>query len=349
MIDCLGQNQTQTLMACEALQAPDCVASQLSVNQAGFSELVRRMPLEKIRLVMTCARGSSDHAASYGKYLIETRMAIPVSSAPPSIASLYQVSMNLKDVLFILVSQSGRSPDLVANAKWAKENGAFVLAFVNDVNSPVAEQADMVISLEAGKEVSVAATKSFIASLAAFAQLVASYCPDQTLASALPALPEILQQSQTKDWTDFAPIFAASPDLLTIGRGVSYGVAQEAALKFKETSVLHAEAFSSAEVRHGPLGLLRDNMPFLVFSQNDECRKDLQTLVSDLRQRGARVFWADQADDNAFALPVVPDLHPALAPIAAVSSFYQLANTVALLRGYDPDKPKHLKKVTETV
>ncbi|HAT87178.1 MAG TPA: iron dicitrate transport regulator FecR, partial [Rhizobiales bacterium] len=201
MIDCLGHNQTQTLMACEALQAPDCVERQISTNQEKFADLARKIPLEKIRLVMTCARGSSDHAASYGKYLIETRMAIPVSSAPPSIASLYQVSMNLKNVLFILVSQSGRSPDLVANAKWAKENGAFVLAFVNDINSPVAEQADMVISLEAGKEVSVAATKSFIASLAAFAQLVAGYCPDQTLATALPTLPEILQQSQTKDWT----------------------------------------------------------------------------------------------------------------------------------------------------
>lgn len=349
MIECLGQSQTQTLMAREALQASDCVARQLDVNQAAFADLVKQMPLERIRLIMTCARGSSDHAASYGKYLIETRLALPVSSAPPSIASLYRVPMRLDNVLFILVSQSGRSPDLVANAKWAKQNGAFVLAFVNDVTSPVAQEADLVISLEAGHEESVAATKSFIASLAAFAQLVASYCPQKGLANALPALPDILHQSQSKDWTPYAPILAASSNLLTIGRGLSYGIAQEAALKFKETSVLHAEAFSSAEVRHGPLGLLRDHMPFLAFGQRDECYGDLKQLVKDLRQRGARVFWADEEDEDIFALPVVGELHPALAPIAAISSFYQLANAVALLRGYDPDKPKHLKKVTETV
>ena len=338
-----------TLMANEARQAPEVVARQLAANGKMFEELVERVPLSSLRLIMTCARGSSDHAASYGKYLMETRLGLPVSSAPPSIASLYDVTMDLSGVLFILISQSGKSPDLVANAKWAKANGAFVIAMVNVADSPVAEASDMTFPLQAGTETSVAATKSFIASLSALAQLVASYAPDKSLADALPELPDHLRNAQALDWTGVAPLLAANNDILTIGRGLSYGVAQEAALKLKETSAIHAEAFSSAEVRHGPLGLLRENLPFVVFSQDDACKADISGLASYLAQENARVFVADPDAPDGQRLPVLADLHPALAPICSIASFYLLANAIALLRGHDPDQPPHLKKVTETV
>lgn len=339
----------QTLMASEAQEAPDVVASQLANNGSLFAELTETLPREQIRLIMTCARGSSDHAASYGKYLIETELGIPVSSHPPSIASLYNVAMDLSGVLFIVISQSGKSPDLVANAKWAKANGAFVMAIVNVTDSPVAKAADMTFPLMAGAEKSVAATKSFIASLAALANLVASYAPDSNLASALPALPDHLRAAQGLDWSGAAPLLAANNDILTIGRGLSYGIAQEAALKMKETSAIHAEAFSSAEVRHGPLGLLRENLPFVIFSQNDACRADISGLANYLCTENARVFVADPDAPEAQRLPVLDDLHPALAPICSIASFYLMANAIALLRGHDPDQPPHLKKVTETV
>lgn len=339
----------QTLMASEAREAPDVVAQQLAHNGPLFAELVEALPRERIRLIMTCARGSSDHAASYGKYLIETELGIPVSSHPPSIASLYNVRMDLGGVLFIIVSQSGKSPDLVANAKWAKDNGAFVVALVNITDSPVAEAADMTFPLMAGTETSVAATKSFVASLSAFANLVASYLPDGSLAKALPALPDHIRKAQALDWSGAAPLLAANNDLLTIGRGLSYGIAQEAALKMKETSAIHAEAFSSAEVRHGPLELLRQNLPFVIFSQNDACRPDINDLADYLCSENARVLIADPEAPEAQRLPVLDNLHPALAPICSIANFYLMVNVIALLRGHDPDQPRHLKKVTETV
>lgn len=342
-------SQRETLMAQEALQAPAVVTCQLKTNHATVQDLVRQMPLSRLRLVMTCARGSSDHAASYGKYLIETRLGVPVSSAPPSIASLYKVNMDLKDVLFIVISQSGKSPDLVANARWARKNGAFVVALVNVEGSPVAQEANLVLPLMAGEEKSVAATKSFIASLSALAQLVAAYRRDLPLHEALPALPDLLEQSCKLDWSGAAPLLAANNDMLTIGRGLSYGVAREAALKLKETSAIHAEAFSSAEVRHGPLGLLRANLPFVIFSQNDACRADIQGLAAYLSGENARTFIADPDAADSQRLPVLDNLHPALAPICSIASFYQLANRIALLRGHDPDQPPHLKKVTETI
>ncbi len=342
-------SQRKTLMSQEAMQAPDVVACQLKVNKAPVEDLVRQMPLSRLRLIMTCARGSSDHAASYGKYLMETRLGVPVSSAPPSIASLYEVSMDLKDVLFIVISQSGKSPDLVANARWAKKNGAFVVALVNVEDSPVGQEADLVMPLMAGEEKSVAATKSFIASLSALAQLVAAYRQDLPLFEALPALPDLLAQSAEMDWRGVAPLLAANNDILTIGRGLSYGIAQEAALKLKETSAIHAEAFSSAEVRHGPLGLLRENLPFVIFSQNDACRADIKGLATYLTGENARTFIADPDAPECQRLPVLDDLHPALAPICSIASFYQMANRIALLRGHDPDQPPHLKKVTETI
>lgn len=341
--------KTQTLMANEAREAPDVVASQLADNGALFAKLAQKLPREQIRLIMTCARGSSDHAASYGKYLIETELGIPVSSHPPSIASLYNVKMDLSGVLFIVISQSGKSPDLVANARWAKANGAFVIAIVNVIDSPVADAADMTFPLKAGAEKSVAATKSFIASLAALANLVASYAPASSLAKALPALPDHLRKAQALDWSGAAPLLAANNDILTIGRGLSYGIAQEAALKMKETSAIHAEAFSSAEVRHGPLGLLRENLPFVIFSQNDACQADINGLANYLCTENARVFVADPDAPDRQCLPVLDDLHPALAPICSIASFYLMANAIALLRGHDPDQPPHLKKVTETV
>ena len=284
----------QTMMSAEARQAPDAVRLQLSRNQGQYRELVRCQPLDKLRLIMTCARGSSDHAATYGKYLMETMLGLPVSSAPPSIASLYHVKMDLRGVLFLIVSQSGKSPDLVKNAHWARENGAFVVSLINDDRSPVAEASDLVLPLMAGEEVSVAATKSFIGSLSAFALLVAAYSQDKALNGALSALPDHLEAANGLDWTPVAPWLAANNNIITIGRGLSYGVAHEAALKLKETSAIHAEAFSSAEVRHGPLGLLRDNLPFVIFSQKDACRADIDGLALDLLKEKARIFLADE-------------------------------------------------------
>jgi glucosamine--fructose-6-phosphate aminotransferase (isomerizing) len=252
-------------------------------------------------------------------------------STAPSIGSIYGRDLALGESLFLIVSQSGQSPDLVANAHWAKHNGAFVVAVVNDVSSPVAAAADEVLPLHAGAEASVAATKTYIASLAALAQL-----------------PGQLSQALALDWNRAIVPFASAGDLLVVGRGLSFGIANEAALKFKETAAIHAEAFSGAELMHGPLALVRERYPLLVFSQDDETRPSVEQLLETLRAKGARVYAAQAGEVAHFRLPVVHGMHPATAPLAMIQTFYLLANAVALARGFNPDHPPHLRKVTET-
>lgn len=339
---------TQTLMAEETREAPTVVSRQLDANTAICERLAAHFAASPPRLVATCARGSSDHAATFAKYLIETSFGVPVMSAAPSVGSVYGERMALDGSLFVIISQSGKSPDLVANANWAKKNGAFVVALLNVVDSPVAEAADEVLPLCAGQENSVAATKSYIAALSAIAQMTAHLSADRQLHEALKRLPEQLEASLDLDWDQAVAPLAAVDDLLVIGRGLSFGIAQEAALKFKETACIHAESFSAAELMHGPLALVGEGYPLLVFSQNDDTRQSIQQLTGILRQKGARVFAAEEGAQEPFRLPVVPGMHPATAPIAMIQSFYGLANRIALARGLDPDHPPNLKKVTET-
>lgn len=337
-----------TLMARETRQGPAVVARQLEANRTVCERLAARSAASPPRLLATCARGSSDHAATYAKYLIETTLGVPVMSAAPSVGSVYGRAMALDGSLFVVISQSGKSPDLVANARWAKRNGAFVVAAVNEVDSPVAEAADEVLPLHAGPEASVAATKSYIASLSAIAQLAAHLSGHEPLREALSALPEQLELAAELDWDEAIAPLAGTEDLLVVGRGLSFGIAQEAALKFKETASIHAEGFSAAELMHGPLALVREGYPVLAFSQSDETREPVRQLIETLRQKRAQVFAAEEGASARFRLPVVAGMHPATAPIAMIQSFYGLANKVALARGFDPDHPPHLKKVTET-
>ena len=338
----------QTRMAREARQAPEAVSRLLRANAPLCESLAARFAQAPPPLVATCARGSSDHAATYAKYLIETSLGLPVLSAAPSVGSVYGRRMALQDSLFLVISQSGESPDLVANVGWAKDNGAFVIALVNRTESPVAAAADAVLPLHAGSEESIAATKSYIAALVAVAQLAAYLAGLTPLQRALEALPEQLERACGLDWDEAVASIARADDLLVVGRGFGLGIAQEAALKLKETAGIHAEGFSAAELMHGPLALIRKDFPCLVFSQSDETREAVGQLAATLREKGAEVFVAEEGEAAPGRLPVVPGLHPATAPIAMIQSFYGLANAVALARGFDPDRPPHLKKVTET-
>jgi glucosamine--fructose-6-phosphate aminotransferase (isomerizing) len=300
-------------------------------------------------LVITCARGSSDHAATFAKYLIETQLGVPTASFAPSISSVYKARLKVAGVLFIAISQSGQSPDLVASAEAARDAGALVVTIVNADNSPLARVGQIRLPLHAGLERSVAATKSFIASLAALLQIVAHWGESEKLNTALNTLPGDLDAAAALDWSEAIPAFSEADDMLVVGRGFGFAIAQEAALKLKETAVLHAEPFSAAEIEHGPMALVRDGFPILVFSQQDETRAGVQGLVSSLRDKGGRVFVAEQGPAAPGRLPVVTGVAPAAALVTMIQSFYFLANTVALARGRDPDDPPHLRKETGTL
>ena len=336
-----------THMFREAAEAANAVRAQFETNHSLALTLGSTLRSLAPRAVVTCARGSSDHAATFAKYLIETRLGILTSSASPSVSSVYGVKQDLRDCVFLAISQSGRSPDLVATARAAKTAGATVIALVNTDNAPLADVADYLFPLCAGPEQSVAATKSYIASLAAIVHLVAAWNADNILLDALKSAPGALASAWQLDWGAAMPTLRNTNHLYVIGRGVGLGVAQEAALKCKETCRLHAEAFSGAEVRHGPQALLQANFPALLLTQDDETRPDLEALAHELVARGVNVMIAGRSLTGATILPTIP-AHPVIQPLLLAQSFYKLANALSIARGCDPDRPPHLRKITET-
>ena len=331
----------------EAAQAADVVRRQLEANAGALRALGVRWREQRPRAVVTLARGSSDHAATFAKYLFETRLRLLTASAAPSTASVYGASQDLRDCMVVAISQSGRSPDLLASAESAKRAGGTLIALVNDEASPLAALADHCVPLQAGTEESVAATKSYLGALAALLQLVAHVADDDVLTAALARTPQLMHEAWELDWSGALPLLVPATNLFVIARGVGLAAAQEAALKCKETCALHAEAFSAAEVRHGPQALLGERFPALVFAQDDETRPGVEALARDLVAREVPVAIAGSSVRGAVALPFVAS-HPLVTPLLLVQSFYRLANAAALARGHDPDNPPHLRKVTET-
>jgi glutamine---fructose-6-phosphate transaminase (isomerizing) len=348
-VNVTAKSPQQTRMYAEAAEASTVVEHQLSGNDAVIKTLAERLRARPPRFVVTCARGSSDHAATYAKYVFETLLGVVTASASPSIGSVYTTPLQLQDALFLAISQSGKSPDLVRNAEAARASGALVVAMVNVEDSPLAAVADVVIPLRAGNELSVAATKSYLGALAAIAHLGARWAADAKLLDALTAMPQAMRAAFAQDWSPLVEGLTDTRSLFVLGRGYGYGAALEAALKFKETCGLHAEAFSTAEVKHGPMALVGADFPVLLFAQDDGTLDGVLQLVRDFRARGARVWTAAPGDPGADALPSVDAPHPMCAPLLAVQSFYRAANELSLARGYNPDLPPHLNKVTETV
>ena len=337
-----------TRMFLEAQSASGAVRAQLRDDAREIAALGATIRALAPRAVITCARGSSDHAATYAKYLIETGARVLTASAAPSISSVYGIDQDLRGCLFIAISQSGRSPDLLASVAAAKAAGATVLALCNSPDAPLVTAADHVIPLRAGPELSVAATKSYLATLAALARLVAAWTSNSALESAIAALPDQMDRAWELDWSGALPLLQTAEHLYVVGRGLGLGAAQEIALKCKETCGLHAEAFSSAEVRHGPFALLGPRFPALLLAQNDATRAGLESLGSELAARGIPVFVAGAASNGAHLLPTI-DCPAEVAPILSVQSAYRMVATLSVRRGFDPDRPASLTKITETV
>ncbi|MEP7187303.1 MAG: SIS domain-containing protein [Rhodanobacter sp.] len=333
----------------EAHESADVVARQFAANDAVVSALAARLRAKPPTFIVTCARGSSDHAAAYAKYVFETQLGIATASASPSVTSVYAAEQQWQGALFIAISQSGKSPDLLRNAEAAKLAGAHVLALVNVENSPLAQLADTVIPLHAGPERSVAATKSYIAALAAVLHLCARWKEDEALDAALTSLPDALRAGWDADWSALSDGLVGAHNLFVVGRGFGFGIALEAALKFKETCGLHAEAFSAAEVKHGPMALVGPDFPVLCFAQDDDTLQSTLAVADEFRGRGAQVFVAAPGLEGAGMLPVSTGPPAICTPLLIVQSFYRAASELALRRGFNPDVPPHLNKVTETV
>ncbi|WP_211706613.1 SIS domain-containing protein [Paraburkholderia aspalathi] len=331
----------------EALASAETVAAQLR-DRSRVEALAAKLAQQPRHVALTVARGSSDHAASYFASLTMSRLGVPVASLPMSVATLQQAPLQVRDQLALAFSQSGKSPDLVGTMEALRKAGALTVAAVNAPNSPLADACEFHLPLVAGPELSVAATKSYIAMLSISAQLVAHWQKDEALLGALNTLPDALQAAGKLDWSKAVDELRGVERMIVIGRGLGLAIAQEAALKLKETSGIQAEAFSSAEVRHGPMELIDRDYPLLVFAPRGPEQAGLLQLARDMQARGARVLLAAPADVPEATLPLATTAHAALDPIAAILSFYVMAAGLAAARGRNPDAPRHLNKVTET-
>jgi glutamine---fructose-6-phosphate transaminase (isomerizing) len=323
-------------LAREAREAAEGARRQLATCRPMFEQLAERLRARPPRLVVTCARGSSDHAATYGKYVVETGTGHLVASVGPSVASMYRrVPEGMDGALFVAISQSGRSPDVLELTEAARRAGALVVAFVNDDQSPLAGAAEIAIPLCAGDERAVAATKSFLLASLAFLQLSAAWARDEALWDAAAAAPDAFAASAQRPW-DLSALFAAR-SVYVVARGVGLGAAGELALKLKETCRIHAEAFSSAEVLHGPVALVEPGFPVIALDQPDETAPAIRETAAKLAALGASIHS-----------PPVTDAPAILAPLCHVQSFYLGLPALARARGLDADAPYHLMKITRT-
>tara|TARA_R110002096_G_scaffold107617_3_gene235734 strand:+ start:4467 stop:5498 length:1032 start_codon:yes stop_codon:yes gene_type:complete len=330
---------TKTIMQLEAREAPARILQQLQENRNLMAELGAQIRQFNPQLVMTVGRGSSDHAGVFAKYLVGIEAGRPAASAMPSIAGLYGRQQNLSKALVIVISQSGRSPDILAQAEMAKQAGAFCVALVNDETSPLRDIVDAVVPLKAGPEKAVAATKSFLTTLSAIIHLVAEWTKNAELLEALTHLPLYLEKAIDSPAQLTPEDFKSVDDCVVLARGLGYGIAREIALKLKEVCGIHAESFSSAEFLHGPVTLVETKLTILDVLVKDEAEAAHVEQIEDMKRRGADLVHLNQ---------VLTDVHPRLAPLLLLQRFYLDVEKIALARGVNPDAPPGLNKVTRT-
>ena len=340
--------ETVTHMRREIVEIPDAVARLLD-SDAEIATAAEKLRQISPRFLTTVARGSSDHAASFLKYAVELTAGIPVASLGPSIASIYGAKLKLADSACLTISQSGKSPDIVAMATSARAGGALTIALTNTAGSPLAEASDCAIDILAGAEKSVAATKSFVNSAVAGLSLLAHWTGDEALRAALLRLPEQLRRAIGCDWMEIGGALPGEGSLFILGRGPAIAIAAEAALKFKEVCGMHAEAYSAAEVMHGPLALVGPGFPVLALAARDASEASVAEAADLLSAKQAAVFITSSLTRKAARLPHVDTGHPLTDPLALIVSFYAFVEAFARHRGLDPDRPPNLRKVTETL
>jgi glutamine---fructose-6-phosphate transaminase (isomerizing) len=336
-----------TLMAAEMAEQPARLR-QLLGRYTAIAERVRGAVPEPLTGITLVARGSSDNAAVYGRYLLEAATGKPISLAAPSLHTLYDVDVDYSGQLVIAVSQSGATPEIVRTLEALQEAGGTGLAITNDPAGPLAYAAGQTLDLDVGVERAVPATKTVTGQLTAFAIIAAALGRPPFTEGQLFAIPDSVQAVLD----DLGPATAAAHELMgasqliIVARGYLFAAALEAALKIKETCSLLADGYSAADLRHGPIAAVTRDLPVVALCASGPARADVASLVAEMRARQANVLVVGDAGDADVSLP--SDVPEPLTPIVAVVRGQQLAYELATALGYDPDRPPGLSKVTAT-
>lgn len=336
-------------MYLEALESSDACFNQYTLQKDNFLEISKRINQYNPQHLVTTARGSSDHAASFLNFLCMQHLGILATSLPMSLVTLYNAPLRALNTLCVGVSQSGASPDVRMPIQYFKKNGGLTLSLVNVENSPLWNESELHIGLKAKEEKAVAATKSFITSLAAIYSLIAHWKNDSQLINEIEYIPALLENAQKASWTPFIDKLQHADKIMVVGRGPGLSLALEASLKFKETCQIQAEAFSSAEIKHGPQALIDKGYTILIFATSGPTLTDTLKLAEDYKARGVNVILAAPSFVKEKDLEIINSKIPELEILTAIQSFYLATSELATTRGLNPDNPKFLNKVTTTV
>jgi glucosamine--fructose-6-phosphate aminotransferase (isomerizing) len=338
-------------MAAEIDEQPAVLANQQAVALGGIRSVAQKIRDADPRFVVLAARGTSDHAALFAKYLVEVRLGLPCGLASPSTLTGYHAHPRFDRVLWVSVSQSGASPDLVESTAAAASAGALTLAVTNDPASALASASHLHVDIHAGRELSVAATKTYTAQLQAMWLLVDAWAGGDGAGAA--NVPESIRRVlETCDVGALAARYRFVDRVVTVGRGFSYPTARESALKLMETSYLAAHAFSGADLLHGPLAMIDEDRPVIVVTPAGIGGDLLRPVLARLRDRQADTCLVgdrDLAEEYRVTthLPI-PPMEESLSPIVQIVPLQRLAHHLAVARHHDPDQPRGLSKVTET-
>ncbi|HEX3812971.1 MAG TPA: SIS domain-containing protein [Mycobacteriales bacterium] len=331
-------------------EQPGALRRLLGEGRAAIDEVARAIRERRPRFVLLVARGTSDHAALYAKYLVEIRLGLPAGLASPSTLTLYNARPDLRDVLVLAVSQSGGSPDLTGSVQAARECGALTVAVTNNSESPLAEAAEFHVDVLSGHERAVAATKTYTSELLALYLLLEAVSDgDSSGAAALPELTEQLIADAAEPVAAVAPRYRFAEQLITTARGYAYCTAREAALKLMETCYLSAQAFSGADLLHGPLALVDREMPVIAVVARGRAESAMREVLDRLVAGGGDLLVVGDPDviPAATHLPL-PKVAEELSPILEIVPLQLLARDLAVARGGNPDAPRGLSKITET-
>lgn len=340
-----------TFLQAEIESQPEVVARLLEREAPRVAAIVSQLPA--FQYVLMAARGTSDHAATYAKYSWAALAGYPVALATPSLHTLYGAPPRMDGALVVGVSQSGQSPDIVSVLEEGRRQGRPTLAITNDGSSPLAAAADHVIELHAGLERSVAATKTYTAQLTVMA-LLAAYLRGSgqdelgrlpaALAAALEAARPVVERRAER--------YRYMEQCVIVGRGYNYATAFETALKLKELTYIMATAYSSADFRHGPIATVTEGLPVILIMPSGAALDDMLELSRELKERGAELVSISDADSAhtlaTTAVPLGAAVPEWLSPITAIVPGQLLSLYLALAKGYDPDAPRGLQKVTRT-
>ena len=343
-----------SLLETELREQPAALARLLERQQGSADELAAVFRRDDVRYVLIASRGSSSNAARYAQYVLGRANRVPVMFATPSLYTIYEQPPRLDGAVVIGISQSGASPDVRAVLSEARRQGRPSLAFTNDPESPLAREADLVLPLEAGSERAVAATKTYMNSLGAIALVFAAIGDDEVARSELALMPGALE-AQLELSFETAPSLTEYADAVgatVVARGVNYGTAFEIALKIRELSGLVVEAYSPADLMHGPIAAIRPGWPVIAVAPTGPAQASVSELVPALASRHARLLAVSDDPEllghSRTPLPLIPGVPEWLSPLVAVVPGQVTAMRLAQLRGLDVDSPAGLQKVTLT-